>query len=172
MIVAMTTDHQLPQFFGRVNKNGVPYIAVIVSWLFGPLAYLSLGSGGASQAFTWLLDLSTISGLIAWATLCFCYLRFYAAMKAQGVSRDTSPWSAPFQPYAAWFGFIGSTVITLVAGFEVFLRGQWNTSDFIAAYIGIPLFIAPILGWKLWHRTKVSASRTSSFFLSFFFYLY
>lgn len=166
MIVAMTTDHQLPQFFGRVNKNGVPYIAVIVSWLFGPLAYLSLGSGGASQAFTWLLDLSTISGLIAWATLCFCYLRFYAAMKAQGVSRDTSPWSAPFQPYAAWFGFIGSTVITLVAGFEVFLRGQWNTSDFIAAYIGIPLFIAPILGWKLWHRTKVSASRTSFFVLS------
>lgn len=41
MIVAMTTDHQLPQIFGRTNKHGVPYIAVIVAWLFGPLAYLS-----------------------------------------------------------------------------------------------------------------------------------
>jgi len=41
MIVAMTTDHQLPQFFGRCTKSGVPYVAVVTSWLFGPLAYLS-----------------------------------------------------------------------------------------------------------------------------------
>lgn len=161
MIVAMTTDRQLPQFFGRVDKKGVPYVAVITSWLFGPLAYLSLGSGGASQAFTWLLNLSTVAGLIAWATLCFCYIRFYAAMKKQNVSRDTLPWKAPFQPYAAWFGFIGSTIITLVAGFPVFLKGNWNTSDFIASYIGIPIFIVPIICWKLFYRTKVSLSHNS-----------
>lgn len=41
MIVAMTTDGQLPRFFGRTSKGGVPYVAVITSWLFGPLAYLS-----------------------------------------------------------------------------------------------------------------------------------
>lgn len=156
MIVAMTTDHQLPQIFGRVNKNGVPYVAVIAAWLFGPLAYLSLGSGGAAQAFTWLLNLSTVAGLIAWATLCVCYIRFYAAMKKQNVSRDTLPWQAPFQPYAAWVGFIGSVIITLVAGFPVFLKGNWDTSSFVASYIGIPIFIVPIICWKLWHRTKVS----------------
>lgn len=41
MILAMTTDHQLPQIFGRCTKKGVPYVAVIAAWLFGPLAYLS-----------------------------------------------------------------------------------------------------------------------------------
>ncbi|KAG0156045.1 hypothetical protein PDIDSM_3221 [Penicillium digitatum] len=137
MIVAMTTDHQLPQIFGRVNKHGVPYVAVVAAWLFGPLAYLSLGSGGAAQAFTWLLNLSTVAGLIVWATLC-----------------RTFPWKAPFQPYAAWVGFIGSTIITLVAGFPVFLKGNWSTSNFVASYIGIPIFIVPIICWKLWHRTK------------------
>jgi amino acid transporter len=75
-------------------------------------------------------------------------------MKTQGVSRDTLPWKAPFQPYAAWFGFVGSTIITLVAGFEVFLKGHWSTSDFVASYIGIPIFIVPIICWKLWFRTK------------------
>ncbi|KAB8068757.1 amino acid permease/ SLC12A domain-containing protein [Aspergillus leporis] len=154
MIVAMTTDHQLPQAFGRVTKKGVPYVAVIASWLFGPLAYLSLGTGGAAQAFTWLLNLSTVAGLIAWATLCVCYIRFYAGMKAQGIPRETLPWKAPLQPYAAWVGFIGSTIITLVAGFPVFLKGNWSSSDFVASYIGIPIFIAPIIGWKLFHRTK------------------
>lgn len=41
IVLAMTTDGYLPQFFGRVTRNGVPYVAVITVWLFGPLAYLS-----------------------------------------------------------------------------------------------------------------------------------
>ncbi|OQV05765.1 hypothetical protein CLAIMM_10439 [Cladophialophora immunda] len=154
MLVAMTTDRTLPQFFGRVTQKGVPYIAVCTVWLFGPLAYLSLGKGGPSQAWAWLQALSTVAGLLAWATLSFCYIRFYAAMKAQGVSRDSLPWKSPFQPYAAWIGFIGSTVIVLIAGFPVFLKGNWNTSNFFSAYIGIPIFIVPIIVWKLVHRTK------------------
>ncbi|EED16247.1 amino acid permease, putative [Talaromyces stipitatus ATCC 10500] len=160
MIVAMTTDGYLPQVFGRVTKKGVPYVAVITAWLFGPFAYLSLGSGGAAQAFTWLLNLSTVAGLIAWATLSFCYIRFHAAMKAQGVSRDTLPWKSPFQPYTAWVGFVGSTIITLVAGFPVFLKGNWDTSSFFASYIGIPIFIVPIFVWKFVHRTKFARATT------------
>ncbi|KAI6383096.1 hypothetical protein MCOR25_000284 [Pyricularia grisea] len=160
MIVAMTTDRQLPQIFGRTNKVGVPYVAVIASWLFGPLAYLSLGSGGPSQAFQWLLNLSTVAGLIAWSTLCFCYIRFHAALKAQGVDRDTLPWKSPFQPFTAWYGFIGAAIITLVAGFDVFLDGNWDTSNFIASYIGIPIFIIPILVWKFVHKTKFARANT------------
>ncbi|KAL0252999.1 hypothetical protein SLS55_010670 [Diplodia seriata] len=154
MIVALTTDGQLPQFFGRTTRNGVPWVAVVVSWLFGPLAYLSLGSGGASQAFTWLLNLSTVAGLIAWATLCFCYIRFHRAMAVQGVPRESLPWRAPWQPYAAWYGFVGSVIITLVAGFPVFLKGNWSAADFVASYVGIPIFIVPIVVWKVWHKTK------------------
>jgi amino acid transporter len=59
-------------------------------------------------------------------------------------------------PYTAWFGGIGSVIITLVAGFPVFLKGNWSTADFIASYIGIPIFIIPIIVWKLVYRTKVS----------------
>ncbi|KAI8717955.1 hypothetical protein NCS52_00873000 [Fusarium sp. LHS14.1] len=154
IILAMTTDRQLPQFFGRTTSSGVPWVAVITSWLFGPLAYLSLGSGGAAQAFTWLLNLSTVAGLIAWGTLCVCYIRFHRALKVQGVSRDTLPWQAPWMPYTAWYGAIGSIIITLVAGFPVFLKGNWSTTSFIASYIGIPIFIIPIIGWKLAFGTK------------------
>lgn len=159
IILAMTTDKQLPQFFARTTKKGVPYVAVITAWLFGPLAYLSLGSGGASQAFDWLLNLSTVAGLIAWATLCFCYIRFHRALKVQGISRDTLPWKAPWQPYTAWFGGIGSVIITLVCGFPVFLKGNWSTADFIASYIGIPIFIIPIIGWKIAYGTKLHRAK-------------
>jgi amino acid transporter len=154
MIVAMTTDRQLPQIFGRTNSKGVPYVAVLTAWAFGPLAYLSLGKGGAAQAFTWLLNLSTVAGLIAWGTLCLCYIRFHAALRAQSVDRASLPWRSPLQPYAAWWGCIGSFIIVFVQGFPVFLKGNWSSSDFVASYVGIPIFVVPLLGWKLWHRTK------------------
>lgn len=116
-----------------------------------------LGKGGPSQAWTWLQALSTVGGLLSWGTLCLCYIRYHAAMKAQGVSRDTIPWKGPFQPYTAWVGFLGCIFIILIVGFPVFLKNNWNTSSFISAYIGIPIFVVPIIGWKIIHRTKVSA---------------
>jgi amino acid transporter len=123
---------------------------------------IGLGSGGAAQAFTWLLNLSTVAGLIAWATLCVCYIRFHRALKVQGVSRDSLPWKSPFQPYTAWFGFIGSAIITFVAGFPVFLKGNWSAADFVSTYIGIPIFIVPIIVWKLVYKTKVNTKHLAS----------
>lgn len=79
-------------------------------------------------------------------------------MKAQGVSRDSLPWKSPLQPYTAWVGFIGSSIITLITGYAVFLKGRWNASTFVASYIGIPIFIVPIIVWKLIHGTKVSVA--------------
>jgi amino acid permease len=107
-----------------------------VSFAFGPLAYLSkftscytsyiahplgLGSGGPSQAFAWILALSTVAGLLAWMTLCICYLRFYAACKAQGLDRNTLPFKSRLQPYAGWVGAIGSL--------STFLMTQRSASD-------------------------------------------
>ncbi|KAH9845679.1 putative general amino acid permease [Teratosphaeria destructans] len=159
ILVAMTTDRQLPQIFGRTTKHGVPYVAVITAWLFGPLAYLSLGSGGAAQAFQWLLNLSTVAGLIAWATLCLCYIRFHRALQVQGLDRSTLPWKGPMQPYAAWSGFVGSIIITLVAGFGVFVKGHWSAADFVASYVGIPIFIVPIVGYKVVKKTKFARAQ-------------
>jgi amino acid transporter len=104
-------------------------------------------------------------------TLCICYLRFYAACKAQGLDRNTLPFKSRLQPYAGWVGAIGSlsesrfcgsktaadvVVITLVSSFSVFLKGQWSTADFIAGYIGIPIYVIPFVAWKVIKRTKVS----------------
>ncbi|GAA5984888.1 hypothetical protein JCM5350_002598 [Sporobolomyces pararoseus] len=154
IIVAMALDRQLPKVFAKTNRWGVPWVAVITSWLFGPLAYLSLGTGGAAQAFTWILNLSTVAGLLAWGTLSFAYVRFYKACKVQGLDRSEFPFKGRFQPWAGWFGVIGSLVIALAQGYSVFLKGHWNTQDFVASYIGFPIFIVPAIGWKIYHRTK------------------
>ncbi|KAK6611351.1 amino acid permease [Botrytis cinerea] len=164
MIVAMAVDRQAPQCFAKVNRWGVPYLAVIVSFAFGPLAYLSLGSGGAAQAFTWLLNLSTVAGLLAWMTLCICYIRYHHACIAQGVDRNNLPFKGRCQPLAAYVGAIGSGIIVIFSGFGVFIKGNWSTADFIASYIGIVIYIAPYVFWKIFKSTKVSRSKDVDLF--------
>lgn len=164
MIVAMAVDRQAPQCFAKVNRWGVPYYAVLVSFAFGPLAYLSLGSGGAAQAFTWLLNLSTVAGLLAWMTLCICYIRYHHACLAQGVNRDNLPFKGRCQPLAAYVGAIGSGIIVIFSGFGVFVKGNWNTANFIASYIGIVIYIAPYIFWKIFKRTSVSRSKDVDLF--------
>ncbi|EPE32794.1 hypothetical protein GLAREA_07928 [Glarea lozoyensis ATCC 20868] len=158
MIVAMAVDRQAPQFFAKVNRWGVPYYAVLASFAFGPLAYLSLGSGGAAQAFKWLLTLSTVAGLLAWMTLCVCFIQYHSACKIQGIDRDYLPFKGRLQPYSAWVGAFGSGIIVLVSGFSVFLTGNWSTADFIANYIGIIIYIVPYLIWKCFKKTKLATS--------------
>ncbi|TEY54934.1 hypothetical protein BOTCAL_0235g00060 [Botryotinia calthae] len=164
MIVAMAVDRQAPQCFAKVNRWGVPYLAVIVSFAFGPLAYLSLGSGGAAQAFTWLLNLSTVAGLLARMTLCICYISYHHACIAQGVDRNNLPFKGRCQPLAAYVGAIGSGIIVIFSGFGVFIKGNWSTADFITNYIGIVIYIAPYVFWKIFKSTKVSRSKDVDLF--------
>jgi amino acid transporter len=71
------------------------------------------------------------------------YIRFRAGWNAQGLDRNLLPFKSSFQPYAAWYGIVTISVILLFSGFSVFLRGNWDTADFVTNYI--PLMFAPIL---------------------------
>lgn len=44
------------------------------------------------------------------------FSRFMKALKAQGISRDSLPYKAPFQPYGSWFALIATGIITLFKG--------------------------------------------------------
>lgn len=67
--------------------------------------------------------------------LCITYIRFHAAMKAQGRSRHDLHWRAKLQPYAAWTGAVFCVIVCIFKGFPVFLKGAWSTSDFFASYV-------------------------------------
>jgi yeast amino acid transporter len=76
--------------------------------------------------------------MLTWIALCVAFIRFRKAQKVQGLT-DQNPWfTGPFQPYTAWATMIFFSVLTLFNGFEVFLHGRWNVSDFLVAYIGLP----------------------------------
>jgi amino acid transporter len=49
------------------------------------------------------------------------------ALKAQGKSRDSLPYVAPFQPYGSWFALISTAIIAFFKGFDTFMPFKVDT---------------------------------------------
>ncbi|GAA6052468.1 hypothetical protein JCM3770_001127 [Rhodotorula araucariae] len=146
-----------PAVLNRLNRYGLPWVAVLVGVAAGGLAFMSAGSHDAAVVFTWLSSCCSVGGLLSWSSICFCYIRFYHAAKAQDITRDYFPYRAPFQPYAAYFALSGFTLILLVQGFYLFLPGQWDASDFVTRYLMLGLFPLVYLAARWWQRCTTLA---------------
>ena len=151
MLYGMALQKDAPQIFGRTSKRGVPYFAVLATWAMGLLSFLTVSNSGAT-VFNWFVNLSTISGFIAWIILTIAYLRFRAALKHHNLF-DTRPFVARLQPYTTWFILIFMVVLALTNGFQVFVKGNWSLTGFLAAYITLPIMLALYFGHKVWFRT-------------------
>lgn len=157
-LFALAQNRQAPRFLLRCSKAGVPYWCVVCTALIAGLTYLSVKSGGgAATAFNWFQNLTTVASLFTWCSICLAYIRFHAALKAQGVDRNTLVFKSPFQPYLAWISFWYFAIIIIFNGFDVFVgehHSHWNVTNFLAAYIGIPIFFVLYFFWKILKRTK------------------
>jgi yeast amino acid transporter len=152
VLYSMALNGQAPKIFAHTSKRGIPYAAVLGTWAFGCLAYLNVSNSGAT-VFTWFSNISTISGFIAWIVVMITYLRFRKAMDVKGML-SSLPFRTPFQPYATWAVLFLVVLLTLTNGFDVFVPSRWNVSDFLAAYITIPIFLGLYFGHKIWTSTR------------------
>ncbi|CAI6095196.1 unnamed protein product [Clonostachys chloroleuca] len=156
---ALALDGQAPKFLRRLNRHGVPDMAVIVVILLSCLAYLALGSGSA-EVLNWLLNFSTASAMFYWTIMSMTWIRFNSAMKAQGIDRKAFlPTRSRWQPFAGYWAFGWSFLFLWLQGYAVFLHGNWQVSTFIFNY-GIIAFAAVIgIAWKLVKRTRFHRSK-------------
>jgi len=170
-LYALAQNGQAPRFLLKCSRNGVPYWAVLITWIICGLTYLS-ASSGAAVVFNWFANLTTVASLFTWVSICIAYIRFYDALKAQGVDRNTLIFKSPFQPYTAYGSLIYFSIIIVFNGFYCFgeiqsdadgntllTEGGWpvrafNVDDFITAYIGIPIYFVLYIFWKVFKRTK------------------
>ncbi|KAF2272613.1 putative general amino acid permease [Westerdykella ornata] len=155
-LYGLALEGKAPKFLTRCTKQGVPVYCVAIVLLIALLSFLQLGSGSA-VVLQWFVNLVTASQLINFSVICFTFIRFYKACKAQGIDRNTLPYKGIFQPYAAYFGLAGTFVMTFVGGYTVFLKGHWDTPTFLFSYMMIFIFPVLYLGWKFVKKTKLRA---------------
>lgn len=144
-LYALAISGDAPHIFKKCNKHGVPYLAVLASSLFAPLAYLNCGTSG-STVFSWFVSMTNTSGFISWMLCGIVFLRFRKACDVQGVK---SPYYSRFQPYAAWASILMFGFMVLINGFVVFFPSEWTVSGFFTSYIGILMYLAFYVPHKL-----------------------
>ena len=145
---SMAIRGEVPRLFGRTNRWGVPYYAVTLTALISLVSYLNV-SNSSSVVFTWLTNISTVSGFISWIFIGIIYLRFRKAIDYHNLN-DRVTFRPKFQIPGAYFTICFVSVIAITNGYAVFF--DFNISDFVAAYITLPIVFILYVGHMLWYR--------------------
>ncbi|VVT46379.1 uncharacterized protein SAPINGB_P001184 [Magnusiomyces paraingens] len=151
-LYAMAANGKAPKIFLKVNRWGIPYVSLLFSSMFCGLAYLSTSQSSA-KVFTYFVNVVSIMGLLTWICILITHICFVKGMKAQGIPDSEIVYKAPFRPYGSWIALGFCIVIALIKNFTAFVF-KFDKTAFITGYIGIPIFLILILGYKVIMKTK------------------
>jgi amino acid transporter len=149
ILYGLAINHNAPKIFKKVTKHGVPYWGVIATSLMGSLAYM-VTADGATRGFNWLVNISTVAGLLAWLFISICHIRFMQCLKSRGIARSDLPFTAKFMPYGSYYAAILVGLIIIFQGYDVFF--DFDASDFFASYISVFLMFALWIGTQIYYK--------------------
>ncbi|WP_083511735.1 amino acid permease [Alicyclobacillus acidiphilus] len=153
MLWALATEGKAPRILARVNRRGVPSVALYVNLLIGFLAFLTSVYGNA--VYTWMLNSVGLSGFIAWLGIAISHYRFRKAYVAQGRDLGELTYRAKWYPFGPIFALVLCLIVVLGQDYGAFFGGKIDWTGVIATYIGIPLFVLLWLSYKFVKKTKV-----------------
>uniref|UniRef100_A0A060TEP8 ARAD1D09482p n=1 Tax=Blastobotrys adeninivorans TaxID=409370 RepID=A0A060TEP8_BLAAD len=138
VLYALAESGVAPSIFLRTTRQGVPYINVALTAVFGALAYLQVSNTGIT-VFNWLVNISAVAGMICWCSISLSHIRFMKALKVQGFSRKDLPFVAPFNPAYAWYALVVMILIIFIQGFSAFFG--FTATAFFTAYVSLIVFV-------------------------------
>ncbi|MCM3601208.1 amino acid permease [Robertmurraya korlensis] len=153
MLWSMAKEGQAPRFLQQVNDRGIPMNALVITTIIGGLAFLTSIFG--DQVYTWLLNASGLTGFIAWLGIAVSHYRFRKAYVAQGRDMSDLKFKAKWFPFGPIFAFAMCIFVIFGQNYQAFLTSEIDWYGIVVSYIGLPIFLAFWLGFKLIHKTKV-----------------
>lgn len=85
-----------------------------------------------------------------------------AGLKAQGISRDSLPYKAPFQPWSSPIALFLVILVLIFKGFASFLP-NFEYKSFITNYIGFPVYFILWISYRIVKKTKFIAAEDIDF---------
>ena len=156
-IYRLAVDKHAPSIMSRTDQRGIPIYALGLCSLLASLAYLSV-STDSKVLFDYFVNLVTMFGLLTWRSILIIHVAFVRARRVQKIPDKALVFRAPFGPYGSWVALAFCILIAVVRTFDVFDQdgypGRFNYWAFLTSYLGLPLYLALILGYKIATRCK------------------
>ncbi|PGH36659.1 AAT family amino acid transporter [[Emmonsia] crescens] len=157
-IYGLAREGKAPRILARTDRRGVPVYALGLSACFAMLAFMNV-SDDSKVVFGYFVNLTTIFGLLTWISILVTHIYFIRARKAQEVPESSLAFKAPFGAYGSYGALAFCILITLTKNYDVFVHrwdkyGRFDYKNFITAYLGIPMYIILIFGYKYFTKCK------------------
>jgi len=154
-LYGLALEGKAPRFLARTDRRGVPIYALALSACFSLLSFMNV-SQDSTTVFKYFVNLTTIFGILTWISILVTHIHFVKARRAQGVSDEEMAYVSPFGLTGSVCALVSCCLIAVFKNFNVFTRnpkyGVWDYKNFITGYLGIPLYLIMIFGYKLMHR--------------------
>ena len=154
MLYTLACQRMAPRIFARVSASGVPVMALIATTVVAALCFLT-NIFSPQLVYVWLLNLSGMTGFIAWLGIAISHYRFRKGYEAQGLPLSALPYRASAFPFGPIFAFVLCMTITLGQNYQAFLQDRIDWTGVIATYIGLPLFLLIWLGYRLVKGSRI-----------------
>ncbi|KAF8621516.1 hypothetical protein AX15_007745 [Amanita polypyramis BW_CC] len=162
-LYGLALERKMPRFLAICTPNGTPIFCVLATLAVSCLAFLQ-SSTNSAVVLQWFVNLVTASQLMNYAIISFTYLRFYNALKVQGISRDSLPYKTRWQPFCGYYALFGTVVMTLVGGYIVFFPGRWDIATFFFSYTMVGVVPLLFIFWKVFRKTQWRKPEDITFF--------
>ncbi|KAJ5502936.1 Amino acid/polyamine transporter I [Penicillium fimorum] len=151
-IYGLAREGKAPKIFARTDRRGVPVFALAISSVIALLGYMNV-SNDSKVVFKYFVNLVTIFGLLTWISILVTHIYFVRARKAQGIPESSLAYKAPLGIAGSYFALGFCILIAFTKNFDVFIHnpetyGDFDYKNFITAYLGIPLYLIMIFGYK------------------------
>lgn len=156
-LYGLAMEGNAPALFKRTDRRGVPIYALALSSAFCLLAFLNVSTGSA-VVFGYFVNLVTIFGILTWISILLAHIYFVDARRAQNVPDSALAYVAPLGKWGSVGALFFCCVIAFFKGFATMTYsksyGNFDYKNFITSYLGIPLYIIMILGYKVLMKSQ------------------
>lgn len=158
-IFLLSREKHAPIILSRIDGRGRPVYALGLCSVLATLAYMNISSD-CRVLFGYFVNLVSTFGLLAWISILITHIAFVQARRAQGVPDEALAFTAPFGRLGSLITLVCCVIVSLMRCFDLFNRpSRFDYKAFVTSYIGIPLYLALVIGYKFATRSEVRTTK-------------
>lgn len=161
-LYGLASENYAPRIFKRTDRRGVPIYSLGLSAIIAFIAFLNVADD-SRKVFGYFVNLVTIFGLLTWISILVAHIWFVRARKVQGIPTSAMAYIAPLGLPGSYAALAFCCLIALTKNFTAFI-GTFKTADFVTGYLGIPLYLIMLFGYKFWHHTRQIRPNEADFY--------